>query len=84
MAPVDGSPAQQNVANFELVYSIKAENYLPVHKYKSKRTGLTVVIGDVEGPTVNGYFCLGKYIIICQKKKPAGKSNHLIVNIFMQ
>ncbi|XP_044726839.1 uncharacterized protein C05D11.1-like [Chrysoperla carnea] len=56
--PVDGSPAQQILNNFELVYSLKAENYIPVHKYKSTRTGITVVLADVQGPTVNGYFCL--------------------------
>jgi Zn-dependent M16 (insulinase) family peptidase len=30
---------------------------LPVYKYKSKRTGLTVVISQAESPIVNGYFC---------------------------
>ena len=30
---------------------------LPVYKYKSKRTGLTVVISKAASPIVNGYFC---------------------------
>jgi Zn-dependent M16 (insulinase) family peptidase len=31
---------------------------LPVLRYQSKRTGLTVTIGKAESPIVNGYFCL--------------------------
>lgn len=45
--------------NFELLFSVKANNTIPVFKYKSKKTGLTVCIAQVEGPLVNGYFCLG-------------------------
>ena len=30
-----------------------------VKKYKSGRTGLVVCLAQVEGPLVNGYFCLG-------------------------
>ena len=33
---------------------------IPVTKYQSERTGLRVVVADVEGPLVNGYFCLGE------------------------
>ena len=43
---------------FELVSSIKANNKIPVEKYKSQRTGLTVTVAQVDGPVVNGYFCL--------------------------
>ena len=46
--------------NFELLYSGKSNNVIPVYKYKSKKTGLQVVIAQVGGPVVNGYFCLGK------------------------
>ena len=45
---------------FELQSTCKANNVIPVYKYKSRNTGLTVVIAQVEGPLVNGYFCLGK------------------------
>ena len=31
---------------------------LPVSKYRSTLTGLTVVIAKAESPIVNGYFCL--------------------------
>ncbi|ESO83908.1 hypothetical protein LOTGIDRAFT_222342 [Lottia gigantea] len=44
--------------NFELLHSVKANNSIPVSKYKSKDTGLTVFLAQVEGPLVNGYFCL--------------------------
>jgi hypothetical protein len=60
MAPVDSSPARGRKGSFELVCSLKANDLVPVHKYKSNVTGLTVVIAEVEGPVVNGYFCLGK------------------------
>ena len=33
---------------------------IPVTKYKSQKTGITVIISEVEGPLVNGYFPLGK------------------------
>jgi hypothetical protein len=62
MAPVDSSAGRGRNENFELICSLKANDLIPVHKYKSNVTGLTVVIAEVEGPIVNGYFCLGKLI----------------------
>jgi len=44
--------------NFELLADLKANNKIPVVKYKSLRTGLTVTVAQVDGPVVNGYFCL--------------------------
>lgn len=58
MAPVDKSPAVINNCSFRLLCSLKANDLIPVHKYKSSLTGLTVVLAEVEGPVVNGYFCL--------------------------
>ncbi|GLH01355.1 Presequence protease, mitochondrial [Gryllus bimaculatus] len=58
MAPVDSSPARPLSGNYELICSLKANDLIPVHKYKSTVTGLTIVIAEVEGPVVNGYFCL--------------------------
>lgn len=57
MPPVDSTP---NVftGNFELCYSLKAFDRIPVSEYISKKTGLTVCIAQVDGPVVNGYFCL--------------------------
>ncbi|XP_055534540.1 uncharacterized protein C05D11.1-like [Wyeomyia smithii] len=43
---------------FKLISTAKANGVIPVHKYRSERTGLTVVVGKVEGPLVNGYFTL--------------------------
>lgn len=48
----DSSPA------YELLYSTKVNGAVPVHKYKSKKTALRVVIAEVDGPVVNGYFVL--------------------------
>jgi len=44
--------------HYEEIASLKANNHIPVQKFRSKRTGLTVIISQVEGPVVNGYFCL--------------------------
>ncbi|CAK9798548.1 Uncharacterized protein C05D11.1 [Anthophora plagiata] len=57
MAPVDNSP-RGNMGAFDFIYSIKANDTIPVHIYKSTDTGITVCIADVDGPVVNGYFCL--------------------------
>ncbi|XP_076754478.1 uncharacterized protein C05D11.1 [Xylocopa sonorina] len=58
MAPVDNSP-RENMGAFDFIHSIKANDTIPVHIYKSRDTGITVCIADVDGPVVNGYFCLG-------------------------
>ncbi|CAG2062497.1 unnamed protein product [Timema podura] len=58
MAPVDISPAKCSSGNFDQICSFKANDLIPVHKYKSNVTGITVVVAEVEGPVVNGYFCL--------------------------
>lgn len=63
MPPVDSTP-NINTGNFELLYSLKAYEKIPVYEFKSKQTGLTVVIAEVEGPVVNGYFCLGMLFVI--------------------
>lgn len=59
MAPTDNSPSHPS-GGFELISSLEAYNKIPVYEFKSRRTGLTLVIAEVEGPVVNGYFCLGK------------------------
>ena len=46
------------LGKYEVVSSLKANNKIPVTKYRSTRTGLTVTVAQVEGPVVNGYFCL--------------------------
>lgn len=49
------------MSHFKLVSSTKASDIIPVNKYVSIKTGLTVIIANVEGPTVNGFFCLGMH-----------------------
>ncbi|XP_076234685.1 uncharacterized protein C05D11.1 [Calliopsis andreniformis] len=57
MPPVDNSP-RGNMGGFELIHSIKSNNTIPIHIYKSTNTGITVCIAEVEGPVVCGYFFL--------------------------
>lgn len=52
------------MSSFELIASTKMNGKIPVTKYRSKRTGLTVVLGEVDGPVVNGFFSLGKYMYL--------------------
>jgi hypothetical protein len=60
MAPVDSSLANMSQSSsFELVCSSQANDLILVRKFRSTRTGLTVVLADVDGPVVNGYFVLG-------------------------
>lgn len=44
---------------FRLESCSRFENVIPVYKYKCLRTGITVAFGDVEGPSVSGFFALG-------------------------
>ncbi len=44
--------------DFEEVYSTTVNGLIPVRKYKSKHSPLRVVIADVDGPIVSGFFCL--------------------------
>ena len=43
---------------WELQSRVILSGVLPVLKYKSRRTGLTVVLAQADSPIVNGYFCL--------------------------
>ena len=44
--------------HWELQSRLNLSGVLPVYKYKSKRTGLSVVLAQADSPIVNGYFCL--------------------------
>ncbi|XP_022820745.1 uncharacterized protein C05D11.1-like [Spodoptera litura] len=46
------------MSHFKLISSTKASDVVPVNKYVSEKTGITVIIAGVEGPLVNGFFCL--------------------------
>ncbi|KAK7070200.1 hypothetical protein SK128_011894, partial [Halocaridina rubra] len=45
-------------SNYEMLCELKASGTVPVRKYRSKRTGMRIVIGNVEGPMVNGFLTL--------------------------
>ena len=45
---------------FELLASCTIGGVL-AQKYRSLKTGIVVCFAQVEGPLVNGFFCLGKY-----------------------
>jgi len=51
------------MTEFQLQYSGKVNDVVPVYKYRSSQTGLRIVIAQVEGPLVNGYFCLGEHTL---------------------
>ena len=46
-------------SNFELQYEALCNGKVPVSKYRSKESGLTVCVAQIDGPIVNGYICLG-------------------------
>ncbi|XP_045458924.1 uncharacterized protein C05D11.1-like [Melitaea cinxia] len=46
------------MSHFKLISSTKASDVIPVNKYVSEKTGLKVIIADVEGPLVKGFFSL--------------------------
>lgn len=50
----------KSYGNYKLIAHEKANGLIDVCKYKSTKTGVTVVIAQVEGPVVNGYFVLGQ------------------------
>ena len=55
---ISDSPAMAILDQYQELAMLKANNQIPVAKYKSLRTGLAVTVAQVEGPVVNGYFCL--------------------------
>ena len=46
---------------FKLVYKANCNGKIPVFYYESVNTSLTVILAEIVGPIVHGYFCLGKY-----------------------
>ena len=60
-----------SIDSFQLVYDVVSNSKIPVRMYKSKDTQLSVAIAQIEGPLVNGYFCLGKYLCRLDRLTPA-------------
>ena len=54
--------AANDIQGYELLCKLNLLDLIPVEKYRSTLTGLTVCVANVEGPLVNGYFCLGKIL----------------------
>lgn len=52
--------ASLNKHGFELLCQLNLVDLIPIEKYRSLRTGLTVCVANVQGPLVNGYFCIGR------------------------
>eukprot|EP00795_Rhopilema_esculentum_P010838 gene10838-19655_t len=50
--------AANDIQGYELQCKLNLLDLIPVEKYKSTLTGLTICVANVEGPLVNGYFCL--------------------------
>lgn len=48
-----------SVDGFELVAGCEVAG-VTVQKFKSTRTGVVVCLAQVEGPLVEGFFCLGE------------------------
>lgn len=44
--------------HYDLLCEYQASGTVPVAKYRSKRTGLHIILARIEGPLVNGYFTL--------------------------
>ncbi|GAB1870040.1 hypothetical protein CAJAP_11119 [Camponotus japonicus] len=57
MPPVDSSP-RGNMGGFQQICSLKVNDTIPFHMYRSTNTGITICIAEVEGPVVSGYFNL--------------------------
>ena len=51
-------------SHWEKISSFRLSDGLPIIKYKSNKTGLTVVLAKAESPIVNGYFCLATEVKI--------------------
>lgn len=48
-----------SLKTYKLITSAQINDKIQVTKYKSEKTGMSIILADVEGPVVNGYFTLG-------------------------
>lgn len=51
----------RKMSAFKHISSVLSNDRFPVHKYKSETTGLTIVIGEVNGPIINGNIVVRKF-----------------------
>lgn len=56
----------QVINGFKLVCKTKSlVRDIPVYKFQSLKTGLHVIIANIEGPIVQGSFTIGNYYYCC-------------------
>jgi hypothetical protein len=48
---------------FELEAEFRANGIIPVKKFRSKESPLSVYFADVDSQVINGYFCFGEYLL---------------------
>jgi hypothetical protein len=65
-------PEYPKMSSFELICETKANDVIRVRKFKSQKTGLKVVLADVEGPVVNGYLAL------CTEANDGSRRSHFL------
>ncbi|KAA0193136.1 hypothetical protein HAZT_HAZT010927 [Hyalella azteca] len=58
MSPAGANLSSRHAQFFDQLCSITLDNGLVVNKFRSRRTGLHVILARVEGPIVSGYFTL--------------------------
>ena len=56
---ISGPTGENSLNKYELLCDVTLGGEIPLQKFRSPRTGLTVIVAQVEGPLVNGYFALG-------------------------
>lgn len=62
-AMVNATTKEADYGNFSLLQSFPVENApVTLSKWRSQRTGLTVVVGNHESPITNGYFTIASEI----------------------
>jgi Zn-dependent M16 (insulinase) family peptidase len=47
----------ENYKNFECINSLNFGK-IPIKQFQSTKTGLTISLAEIEGPTVNGFFTI--------------------------
>ncbi|KAK3859607.1 hypothetical protein Pcinc_034292 [Petrolisthes cinctipes] len=58
-APNQSGPNSTSLLDkYEIICQLRASGTIPVVKYRSRKTGLQIILARVEGPLVNGYFTL--------------------------
>lgn len=76
-APAPPAAPAETAPGLTLLCSTRVNGTIPVHKYVSDKTGLKIVLAQVEGPLVYGYFMLGEFWS-CETEETKG-NNYIFV-----